>query len=154
MPFRELKNGLITGKAFDNRLGCAVMVEVMKKIKTKHTIYSVGTVQEEVGLKGARTSAYNLEPDSALAIDVAPAGDFPGTKPEESRIKINGGPVITVVDGRGRGIITHPKVREALIKTAEEYKIPYQLEVGEGGTTDATAIQLTKGGRGCQLKRC
>jgi endoglucanase len=146
MPFRELKNGLITGKAFDNRLGCAVMVEVMKKIKTKHTIYSVGTVQEEVGLKGARTSAYNLEPDSALAIDVAPAGDFPGTKPEESRIKINGGPVITVVDGRGRGIITHPKVREALIKTAEEYKIPYQLEVGEGGTTDATAIQLTKGG--------
>jgi endoglucanase len=146
VPFRELKNGLITGKAFDNRLGCAVMIEVMKKVETKHTIYSVGTVQEEVGLKGARTSAYNLDPDAALAIDVAPAGDFPGTKPEESRIKINGGPVITVADGKGRGIITHTKVRDALIKTAEKGKIPFQLEVGEGGTTDATAIQLTKGG--------
>jgi endoglucanase len=146
VPFRELKNGLVTGKAFDNRLGCAAMVEVMKKIDTSHTIYAVGTVQEEVGLKGARTSAYNIEPDAALALDVAPAGDFPGTKPEESRIKINGGPVITVADGKGRGIITHPKVRDSLVDLAEKRKIPYQLEVGEGGTTDATAIQLTKGG--------
>jgi endoglucanase len=146
VSFRELKNGLVTGKAFDNRLGCAIMVEVMKKIRTDHTIYAVGTVQEEVGLKGARTSAYTLEPDVALALDVAPAGDFPGTKPEESRIKINQGPVITVADGKGRGIITHPKIRDSLVDTAKKTKIPYQLEVGEGGTTDATAIQLTRGG--------
>ena len=144
--FRKLKNNLITGKAFDNRLGCVCMIEVMKKVKTPHTIYGVGTVQEEVGLKGARTSAYNLEPDIAIALDVAPAGDFPGTKPEESKIKLGGGPVITVVDGKGRGIITHPELRNRLVEIAGKEKIPYQLEVGEGGTTDATAIQLTKGG--------
>jgi len=146
VPFRELKNGLVTGKAFDNRLGCAVMIEVMKNVEADHTIYGVGTVQEEVGLKGARTSAYGIEPDIALALDVAPAGDFPGTKPEESRIKVKGGPVITVADGRGRGIITHPMVRDGLIDAAKKIKVPYQLEVGDGGTTDTTAIQLTKAG--------
>lgn len=146
VSFKELKNGLITGKAFDNRLGVAVMIEALKKVESPHTIIGVGTVQEEVGLKGARTSAYNLEPYIGLALDVAPAGDFPGTKPEESRIKLNSGPVITVVDGKGRGIITHPRLREAIIKAADSKKIPYQLEVGEGGTTDATAIQLSKGG--------
>ena len=144
--FKELKNGLIKGKAFDDRLGCAVMIEVMKQVNTKHTLYAVGTVQEEVGLKGAKTSAYEIEPDAALALDVAPAGDFPGTTPEEARIKINKGPVITVADGKGRGIITHTSVRDSLVETAKKRKIPYQLEVGEGGTTDATAIQLTKGG--------
>jgi endoglucanase len=146
VPFRELKNGLITGKAFDNRLGCAVMVEVMKNIESKHTVYAVGTVQEEVGLKGARTSAYAIDPDIAIALDVAPAGDFPGTKPEEAMIELKKGPVITIADGKGRGIITHPNVRDSIIRTAEKRKLPYQLEVGEGGTTDATAIQLTKGG--------
>ncbi|RMF90770.1 MAG: M42 family peptidase [Methanobacteriota archaeon] len=146
VPFRELKGGLFTGKAFDNRLGCAVMMEVMKKVDTPHRVYAVGTAQEEVGLKGARTSAYRIEPDVALALDVAPAGDFPGTKPEEASIKLNKGPVITVVDGKGRGIITHPRVREGLVKAAKRLKTPYQLEVGEGGTTDATAIQLTRGG--------
>jgi len=146
VPFRELKNRLFTGKAFDNRLGCAVMVEVLKKVECKHTVYGVGTVQEEVGLKGARTSAYSIEPEIAIALDVAPAGDFPGTKPEEARIKVGGGPVITVVDGKGRGIITHAKVRDGLVEVAEKNRLPYQLEVGEGGTTDATVIQLTKAG--------
>ncbi len=146
VPFRELGNGMFTGKAFDNRLGCAVMVEVMKRIKTKHTVYAVGTVQEEVGLKGAKTSAYKIVPDVAIALDVAPAGDFPGIKPEESNIKVGRGPVITVVDGKGRGIITSPQLRESMVKTAEDEKILFQLEVGDGGTTDATAIQLTKEG--------
>jgi endoglucanase len=144
--FRHMKNGLFTGKAFDNRLGCAVMIEVMKQVDTIHSVYAVGTVQEEVGLKGAKTSAYKINPEVALALDVAPAGDFPGTKPEEARIKINGGPVITVADGKGRGIITHPSLRDKLTETAKKGKIPYQLEVGEGGTTDATAIQLTREG--------
>ncbi len=146
MPFKELKSGLVSGKSFDNRLGCAVMIEVMKTVKTNHTVVAVGTVQEEVGLKGARTAAFKIEPDVALALDVAPAGDFPGTKPEESRIKLGGGPVITVADGKGRGIITHPSVRDSLIAAAKKGKIQYQVEVGDGGTTDATAIQLTRGG--------
>jgi len=144
--FKKIGSETITGKAFDDRLGCAVMIEVMKRIKTRHSVYAVGTVQEEVGLKGAKTSAYKITPDVALAIDVAPAGDFPGVKPEECNIKLNKGPVITVVDGKGRGIITQREVKEGLFAAAERNKIPCQLEVGEGGTTDATSIQLTKEG--------
>ncbi len=146
VSLRELGAGLITGKALDDRLGCAVLIEVMKKAKTKHQLYGVGTVQEEVGLKGAKTSAYKIDPHVAIAVDVAPTGDFPGVKPDESDLKLNGGPVITVADARGKGIITRKELRDALVKTAEKNKIPYQLEVGEGGTTDATAIQLTKEG--------
>ncbi|MFQ5975167.1 MAG: M42 family metallopeptidase [Candidatus Hydrothermarchaeales archaeon] len=144
--FRELGSGLVTGKAFDNRLGCMALVEVMKNLDCKCTVYGVGTAQEEVGLKGARTSAYKINPDMAIVLDVTIAGDFPGVKPEESSLKVGGGPVITLADGKGRGLITHPEVKELLIKTAEKKKIPYQIEVGEGGTTDATAIQLTREG--------
>ena len=145
--FKELANNYISGKAFDDRLGCAVMIEAMKSIsESEHEIYAVGTVQEEVGLKGARTSAFKINPDFAIALDVAPAGDFPGVDEKDARIKTNAGPVITIVDGKGRGIITQKEVREGLVKAAEKNKIPYQLEVGEGGTTDATIIQLTREG--------
>jgi endoglucanase len=144
--FTTLREGFITGKAFDNRLGCYVMVEVAKRVKGSFTLFAVGTAQEEVGLKGARTSAYRINPDLAIVIDVTTTGDHPGVKEEESAIKLGNGPAITIVDAKGRGVITHPKVKELLIKTAEKHKIPYQLEVGEGGTTDATAIQLTREG--------
>ncbi len=144
--FRELGGGLVTGKAFDNRMGCLVLVEVMKNLDCNCTVYGVGTTQEEVGLKGARTSAYKINPDLAIVLDVTVAGDFPGVKPEESSIKIGGGPTITIADASGRGLITHPDVKDLLIRTAEKKKIPYQLEVGEGGTTDATAIHLTREG--------
>ena len=144
--FRELGGGLVTGKAFDNRMGCLVLIEVMKNLNCDCTVYGVGTTQEEVGLKGARTSAYKINPDLAIVLDVTVAGDFPGVKPEESSIKIGGGPTITIADASGRGLITHPDVKDLLIRTAEKKKIPYQLEVGEGGTTDATAIHLTREG--------
>ncbi len=144
--FRELGGSLVTGKAFDNRLGCVALVEVMKNLDCKASVYAVGTAQEEVGLKGARTSAYRINPDLAIVLDVTAAGDFPCVKPEESSIKIGEGPAITIADGKGRGLITHPKVKELLIRAAEKKKIPYQLEVGEGGTTDATAIHLTREG--------
>jgi len=144
--FGELKGNLVTGKAFDDRLGCLALIEIMKKVKARGTVYGVGTVQEEVGLKGARTAAFRLNPDYALAVDVTLAGDYPGIKEEDSPIKLGKGPTIEIADAQGRGIITHPKVKELLISTAEEYKIPYQLAVGEGGTTDATAIHLTREG--------
>ncbi len=136
----------ITGKAFDNRVGVAAMIEALKRTKSDATIFAVGTVQEEVGLKGARVSAFEIEPDVALAIDVAPSTDYPGAENVKIDVKIGKGPVITVADASGRGLIAHKKVLEWLIKTAEENKIEYQLEVGEGGTTDATAIHLTKSG--------
>lgn len=144
--FGELKGGLVTGKAFDDRLGCLVLIEIMKRVKAKGTVYGVGTVQEEVGLKGARTAAFRINPDYALAIDVTLAGDYPGIKEDDSPLKVGEGPTIEIADAQGRGIITHPRVKELLISTAEKNKIPYQLAVGEGGTTDATAIHLTREG--------
>lgn len=144
--FKALKGSIVTGKAFDDRIGCLALIEIMKQVKSNHSVYAVGTVQEEVGLKGARTSAFKIDPDYALALDVTLAGDYPGIKPDESSLKLGEGPVIELADASGRGLITHPKVKELLISTAEANKIPYQLAVGEGGTTDATAIHLTREG--------
>ena len=143
--FSPLGN-LYKGKALDNRIGCAILVEVMKKAKTDATIYGVGTVQEEVGLKGAKTAAFRLNPDIALALDVTIAGDHPGIKEEDAPAKTGKGPGIILTDASGRGLITHPKVKNLLITVAEEEGIPIQLEVSEGGTTDATAIHLTREG--------
>ncbi len=142
----ELANNRLTGKAFDNRVGVAVMIEAIKRTNCDDTIYAVATVQEEVGLKGARTSAFAIEPDVALAIDVCVAADFPGAESAHLDVKLGGGPAITVVDAAGRGLIASQRVLEWLRRTAEKNSIPYQLEVVEGGTTDATVIQLTKSG--------
>lgn len=144
--FAELKNDLVMGNAMDNRVGCAILLEVMKRARSDATIYGVGTVQEEVGLKGAKTAAYRINPDMALALDVTISGDHPGMKEEDAPAKAGEGPCIILTDASGRGIITHPQVKELLIQVAEEEEIPYQLEVSEGGTTDATAIHLTREG--------
>ncbi|MBC7119032.1 MAG: M42 family metallopeptidase [Methanobacteriaceae archaeon] len=145
-PFKELPNRLFTGKALDNRIGCLILIEVLKAAETRATIYGVGTVQEEVGLKGARTSAFKLNPDMALALDVTIAGDHPGMEEEDAPAKLGKGPAIILTDASGKGIITHKKIRDWLLSTAEEENIPVQLEVSEGGTTDATAIHLTRAG--------
>lgn len=144
--FRELSGGLVTGKAFDDRIACYILVQVMREVEAEATVYAVGTTQEEVGFKGARTASYRINPDMAIALDVTTAGDYPGIREEESSLKVGQGPAITLVDASGRGLITHPKVKEMLIATAERHKIPYQLEVGEGGTTDATGIHITREG--------
>jgi len=145
----ELANDGVTGKAFDNRAGDVVLITVMQKIAKldlEPTVMAVFTVQEEVGLKGAKTSAFGLNPDVAVAIDTCIPGDHPGIKKEDSSVKIGGGPAIAVIDASGRGIITHPRVLEWLRETAKAKGIPCQLEVAEGGTTDATAISLTREG--------
>ncbi len=144
--FAELGGELVTGKAFDDRVGCWALVEVLKRIEIDAQVYAVATVQEEVGLKGARTAAYRVEPDIAIVLETTSAGDFPGVKEEECRVKLGSGVVVTVADAGGRGLITHPRVRELLVGTAEEEGIEYQLEVVERGTTDATSIHLTKTG--------
>ncbi len=136
----------LTGKAMDDRAGVAVMIEAVKRTRTDATVFAVGTVQEEVGLKGARTSAFSITPDVALALDTAPSTDFPGAENVKIDVKLERGPVITVADASGRGLIAPKRVLDWLVETAESNKIAYQLEVGEGGTTDATAIHLTKEG--------
>jgi putative aminopeptidase FrvX len=139
----------VTGKAFDNRAGAAVLVTALQSmagLNLKPTVMAVFTVQEEVGLKGAKTSAFGLNPDVGLAIDTCIPGDHPGIKKEDSAIQIGQGPALAVIDASGRGIIAHPRVLEWLRETAKAKGIPCQLEVAEGGTTDATAISLTREG--------
>ncbi len=144
--FATLANSRVTGKAFDNRAGVAMLIKTLKEVKSPLTIYGVFTVQEEVGLKGARTSAYTLEPDCAIATDVTIPGDHPGIEMKDAPVAMGKGPVITVVDSSGRGLIASRKVVGWMKAAADAENIPVQLEVGSGGTTDATAIHLTKGG--------
>jgi len=147
--FAPLANGMLTGKAFDNRAGVVMVIEAMRQISLmdiKATVHAVGTVQEEVGLKGARTSAFGLNPDIALATDVTVPGDHPGIEKKDSAIEVGKGAAITIVDGGGRGLMAAPAVVRWLKETAETNNIPYQMDVGEGGTTDATAIHLTREG--------
>jgi len=144
----ELANDRVTGKAFDDRAGGAVLIAVLQQIAGMKlpSVFGVFTVQEEVGLKGARTSAFGLNPDVGVALDTCIPGDHPGIKKTDSAIVIGKGPSITVMDAGGRGVITHPKVLEWLRETAKAKGIPYQMDVTESGTTDASAISLTREG--------
>lgn len=143
---RDLAGGRVTGKAFDNRAGVAMLIRAMQEVKSPLTICAVFTVQEEVGLKGARTSAYDLDPDCAIATDVTIPGDHPGIEMKDAPVEMGKGPVVTIVDASGRGLIADRKVVSWLKAAADAESIPVQLEVGSGGTTDATSIHLTKGG--------
>jgi len=144
IKFAKIGKDIAIGKAFDDRVGCAVIVEAMRLLgKTECTVFAVGTVQEEVGCRGATTSAFGLCPDIGIALDVTIAGDVPGVKEFEAPIKMRKGPSLTVAD---YGLITHPKVLRLLIDAAEESKIPYQLETGLPGGTDAGRISLTREG--------
>jgi len=145
--FGRLNNDFYYGKAIDDRLGCYILLKVMEKIpRIDTTIYAVGTAQEEVGLKGARVSAFKLNPDYAFVVDTTIAGCTPHLKETESNLKAGKGPAITIAEASGRGVVTHPRVRELLIKTARKNKIPYQIDVLEGGMTDGAIIYLTREG--------
>ena len=144
IKFAKVGKDIVIGKAFDDRIGCAVMIEAMKQLKkTECTVYAVGTVQEEVGLRGAAVAAFGIHPDVGIAIDVTVAGGMPGVTETQAPIKIRKGPSISVAD---RGLITHPKVLRLLIDAAEKNKIPYQLETAVTGSTDAARICLTREG--------
>jgi len=144
IKFAQVGKDAVLGKGFDDRVGCAALIEIMRKLpKVDCTLHAVGTVQEEVGLRGATIAAFQLYPDVGIALDVTVAGDIPGVKEVEAPVKIRKGPALTVADA---GLITHPKVLRLFIDSAEENKIPYQLETGMRGTTDAARIALTKEG--------
>jgi putative aminopeptidase FrvX len=150
-PFAVQGTRLIA-KAMDDRIGCAVLVETLGRLEeTPHDLYVVFAVQEEVGLRGARTSAYGIEPDLGIAVDVTGTGDTPEARP--MAVKLGEGPAVKVQD---RGMIAHPRVRRLLVERAEEAGIPYQLEVLERGTTDAAAVQLVRSGvpAGCLSIPC
>jgi len=150
-PFIAQGTRLIA-KALDDRIGCAVLIETLRRLeRILHDVYFVFSVQEEVGLRGARTSAYGIEPDLAIAVDVTGTGDTPECAP--MAVALGKGPAVKVQD---RGMIAHPAVRDLLVQRAKEANIPYQLEVLERGTTDAAAMQLVRAGvpSGCLSIPC
>ena len=132
----------IIAKAMDDRVGCAVLIEAARRLKTSpNQVYFVFTSQEEVGCRGAGTAAYAIEPDMGIAVDVTRTGDTPEAATME--VSLGKGAAIKVRDS---GIISHQGVRQLLVQTAKESNIPYQLEVLISGGTDAGPMQRSRGG--------
>lgn len=145
--FTQMKNeNMLLAKAWDNRIGCAIAIEVLNQLKdTPHPniVYGVGTVQEEVGLRGARTSAHLIKPDIAFGVDVGIAGDTPGVSEKEADSMLGQGPQIVLYDA---SMVSHKALREFVIETAEANNIPFQYTSMPGGGTDSGAIHLTADG--------
>ncbi|WP_418311735.1 M42 family metallopeptidase, partial [Phascolarctobacterium faecium] len=135
----------LLGKAWDNRIGCAVMADVMENIGTKHpnTVYGVATVQEEVGLRGAQTSVNLLSPDVAFVIDTCVSGGTPGVSDDVAPAKLGKGIAITIFDA---GMIPNTALRDFAKEVAEELKLPTQISISEGGATDGGRIHLHDAG--------
>ncbi len=144
VEFKDLGDGYLWGKAFDDRVGCLVMAEVFKWLKDKpYNVVAVGTVQEEVGLRGSKTAAWQVNPDYGLALENTFAMDMPGVEPHKQSSGLHKGPVVTIAD---RSVITHPKVLECIKRGAEAEHISYQFKKIPSGGTDAGSIHLTKAG--------
>ncbi|KPK64290.1 hypothetical protein AMJ83_03460 [candidate division WOR_3 bacterium SM23_42] len=132
----------ISAKALDDRIGCYCLIEVAKRVKNmKDDIYFVFSVQEEVGLRGARTGAFGIAPKFALAVDVTDTGDTP--EAHKMQVALGKGVAIKVKDS---WFIANPKVKDKLVNHARALGVSYQLEILEMGTTDAAVIQLVKEG--------
>ena len=146
-PFVEFPNGMVRGKAFDDRTGCNVILHIMKLLKSnsqiKETVLFNFAVQEEVGRKGAIIGAYNLKPSMAIAIENTTAADVPGVRESEIPAKIGEGPAITIAD---RALISHPKVNERIFRNGDLENIPYQIKKPIYGRTDAGMIQVSRRG--------
>lgn len=143
----EFYNDVLISRGLDDKIGAFVVLEVLKRIKdiwqnSRATICAVATVQEEIGLRGARTSAYHLDPLIGIAVDVIFASDCPqADKKKYGDIKLGSGPVISI------GPNINPQIHDLLVETARAENIPYQIEAAPGGTgTDANVIQLSRSG--------
>ncbi len=150
-PFADMGKRIVA-KALDDRISCSVLVEVLRRLQdSPHDVYFVFSVQEEVGLRGARTSTYGVAPDVGIAVDITPAADTP--EAPKLAMKLGAGPCIKVMDS---GMVAHPGVKNLLIDTAQQAGLPYQLEVLDRGSTDAAAIQLARSGvpAGCVSIAC
>ncbi|MHC1771453.1 MAG: M42 family metallopeptidase [Flexilinea sp.] len=134
------------GKALDNRIGVATLIQLIKNCPINIELIAAFTVQEEIGLRGAKVAAYDYDPDIAFVIDCTPANDQPawdGSENTQYKTKVGQGPAIYSADGRT--IYDHRLIRY-LAELSEQYQIPYQIRQPGPGGTDAGAIHLTKGG--------
>ncbi|MGG3887782.1 M42 family metallopeptidase [Metabacillus fastidiosus] len=143
-PFTPMANPKkILAKAWDNRYGCGLAIELLEELKNEklpNILYSGATVQEEVGLRGAQTAANLIKPDLFFALDASPANDMSGSKKEFGQL--GKGALLRIFD---RTMITHRGMREFVLDTAEKNKIPYQYFVSQGGT-DAGRVHLSNTG--------
>ncbi len=144
MKFRRMADEkFMLAKAWDNRVGCLVAIEVIKALKgSEHPneLYAVGTVQEEVGCRGAVTASNLINPDIAIAVDVTIGDDTPGGG---KAAKLGEGPCVIVYDS---GLVGHRGLREWIVKIARENSIPYQLSHMSRGETDSSRMQLAHDG--------
>lgn len=141
--FVELSGGsTYLSKAFDDRVGTALIVSTLEALQNKehpNTVYGVATVMEEVGIRGATTSVRAVDPDVAIVLESDIAGDVPGIKPEESSIKLGQGPTLVVFDAR---MIPNLRFKDFVLETAAQIGVPVQLSAIEGGATDGAVIHL------------
>jgi putative aminopeptidase FrvX len=139
---------LAVGKGFDDRVGAFVAIEAIRRlykdnIKHPNTVIGAATVQEEVGLRGARTAAHIVKPDVCLTLEVDISGDVPGIETYKAPAKMGKGPTILTYDS---SMIPNQALKELVIETAEQSKIPYQLSQIARGGTDAGAIHMSNAG--------
>jgi len=133
-----------TGKTLDDRVGVYVMIEAFKRFKNSDDdMYAVATVQEEIGVRGAKTASFGLSPDIGIAIDITIAADTPGNDERDHCVKMNGGVCIKVLESLA---ISHPKLVEFFRELAEKKGIKHQMEVLPKGGTDAAGMQMSRGG--------
>ena len=145
-PFREIRPGYVTGKAFDDRAGCLVAIEALRALADERLPYRLVVnfaVCEEGGLRGAKAAAYRIAPKLALALEGTIGADFPGVPAAKQPVRLGQGPAITLAD---RSIIVSPRLIRFLEETAEAEGIPYQYKLPAYGGTDAGAIHLERGG--------
>ena len=150
VPYRRLNGHKVVSRATDDKVGAFVVAEVLKalsKRKLNISVIGVATVQEEIGLRGAITSSYSVNPQAGIAIDVGFASDHPETDPKSiGEVKLGKGPVLH------RGPNINPVMEDLLFKVAKHRKIPYQVTAEPRGTgTDANAMQLSRGGAATAL---
>lgn len=147
IEFKRLNHSkFLLAKAWDNRIGTAVTLKVLGNIAREghpNKAFAVGNVQEEVGLRGAKTSTYLVDPDIAFALDTGTAGDTPGMTEKEADSKLGKGPQIIIYDA---SMVAHKELRDFVVGIAEELNIPFQFTVITGGGTDAGSQHVTRNG--------
>ncbi len=142
--FNRMVGTRVTGPGLDNRVGCTVLVEAVKRLKGfKGTLYAVGTVQEEVGLIGVRGATFGINPDVAIALDTSIAGDTPEIKPSEACLELGKGPVLGIKDAI---TFMNPAVRKWLQDSAKKARVSLQYEVMSGGAADSSAMPMIREG--------
>ncbi len=140
-PYEELGETAV-GKAFDNRAGCAALIELVRGRPFPFDLYATFTVQEEVGLRGARVAAYGVKPDVAIVLECTPAYDLPNENDVSPNVALGKGPSIYVMDS---GTMQDPKLVAHITKTAVSRNIPYQIRQPGGGGTNTAVIQRIQG---------